>query len=106
MKNFNGRPFFSLFFIARANQKIPNLALGHQSRKGGVMETFMSNLIVVFILQTFTPCLPNGQNRVQKRHSDVDRIETTIKHDINVSITPTFLQGYLEGTGFCQRKHV
>jgi hypothetical protein len=32
MKNFNGRPFFSLFFIARANQKIPNLALGRQSR--------------------------------------------------------------------------
>jgi hypothetical protein len=32
MKNFNGRPFFSLFFIARANQKIPNLALGLQSR--------------------------------------------------------------------------
>jgi hypothetical protein len=31
MKNFNGRPFFSLFFIARANQKIPNLALGRQS---------------------------------------------------------------------------
>jgi hypothetical protein len=30
MKNFNGRPFFSLFFIARANQKIPNLALGHR----------------------------------------------------------------------------
>jgi hypothetical protein len=26
MKNFNGRPFFWLFFIARANQKIPNLA--------------------------------------------------------------------------------
>jgi hypothetical protein len=32
MKNFNGRPFFSLFFIARANQKIPNLALGLQSK--------------------------------------------------------------------------
>jgi hypothetical protein len=32
MKNFNGRPFFSLFFIARANQKIPILALGRQSR--------------------------------------------------------------------------
>jgi hypothetical protein len=32
MKNFNGRPFFSLFFIARANQKIPNLALGRESR--------------------------------------------------------------------------
>jgi hypothetical protein len=31
MKNFKGRPFFSLFFIARANQKIPNLALGRQS---------------------------------------------------------------------------
>jgi hypothetical protein len=31
MKNFNGRPFFSLFFVARANQKIPNLALGRQS---------------------------------------------------------------------------
>jgi hypothetical protein len=31
MKNFNGRPFFSLFFIARANQKIPNLALGLES---------------------------------------------------------------------------
>jgi hypothetical protein len=35
MKNFNGRPFFSLFFIARANQKIPNLALGHQSSDCG-----------------------------------------------------------------------
>jgi hypothetical protein len=32
MKNFNGRPFFSLFFIARDNQKIPNLALGRQSK--------------------------------------------------------------------------
>jgi hypothetical protein len=31
MKNFNGRPIFSLFFIARANQKIPNLAVGRQS---------------------------------------------------------------------------
>jgi hypothetical protein len=31
MKDFNGQPFFSLFFIARANQKILNLALGHQS---------------------------------------------------------------------------
>jgi hypothetical protein len=37
----------------------------------------------------------NGQKMVQKRHSDVYRIETTIKHDINVSITPPFLQGYL-----------
>jgi hypothetical protein len=53
------------------------------------METFMSCFIVGFILQTFTPCLPT----VQKRHSDVYRIETTIKHDINVSITPPFLQG-------------
>jgi hypothetical protein len=31
MKNFNGRHFFSLFFVARANQKIPNLALGRES---------------------------------------------------------------------------
>jgi hypothetical protein len=31
MKNFHGRPFFSLFFIAQANQKIPTLALGRQS---------------------------------------------------------------------------
>jgi hypothetical protein len=30
-KNCNGRPFFSWFFVARANQKIRNLALGHQS---------------------------------------------------------------------------
>jgi hypothetical protein len=30
---------------------------------------------------------------VQKRHSDVCRIETTIKHDINVSITPLFYKG-------------
>jgi hypothetical protein len=50
------------------------------------METFMSHFIVVFILQTFTPCLPT----VRKRHSDVYRIETTIKRDINVSITPPF----------------
>jgi hypothetical protein len=28
IKNFNGRPFFSLFFVARANQKIRILALG------------------------------------------------------------------------------
>jgi hypothetical protein len=53
------------------------------------METFMSPFIVVFILQTFTPCLPT----VQKRHSDVYIIETTIKHDINVSITPLFYKG-------------
>jgi hypothetical protein len=32
MKNCNGRPFFSMFCIARANQKIPNLALGRESR--------------------------------------------------------------------------
>jgi hypothetical protein len=31
MKNFNGRPFFSLFFIARVNQKIRILALGRHS---------------------------------------------------------------------------
>jgi hypothetical protein len=31
MKNFTGRPFFSLFFVARANQKIPNLALGREA---------------------------------------------------------------------------
>jgi hypothetical protein len=31
MKNFNGRPFFSLFFLARANQKIRILALGRHS---------------------------------------------------------------------------
>jgi hypothetical protein len=37
----------------------------------------------------------NGQKMVQKRHSDVYRIETTIKSDINVSITPPFLQGWL-----------
>jgi hypothetical protein len=30
MKNFNGRPFFSLFFVARANQKIRILALGRE----------------------------------------------------------------------------
>jgi hypothetical protein len=35
----------------------------------------------------------NGQKMVQKRRSDVYRIETTIKCDINVSITPPFLQG-------------
>jgi hypothetical protein len=35
----------------------------------------------------------NGQKMLQKHHSDVYRIETTIKHDINVSITPPFLQG-------------
>jgi hypothetical protein len=35
----------------------------------------------------------NGQKMVQKRHSDVYRIETTIKHDINVSITPLFYKG-------------
>jgi hypothetical protein len=35
----------------------------------------------------------NGQKMVRKRHSDVYRIETTIKCDINVSITPPFLQG-------------
>jgi hypothetical protein len=35
----------------------------------------------------------NGQKMVQKRHSNAYRIETTIKHDINVSITPPFLQG-------------
>jgi hypothetical protein len=31
MKIFNGRPFFSVFFIARANQKIRSLALGRGS---------------------------------------------------------------------------
>jgi hypothetical protein len=53
MKTFNGRPFFSLFFVARANQKIRILALGREStlvEKGGVMETFMSDFIVVSIL--------------------------------------------------------
>jgi hypothetical protein len=56
------------------------------------METFRSHFIVVFILQTFTPCLPTVKKWFKKRHSDVYRIETTIKHDINVSITPLFLQ--------------
>jgi hypothetical protein len=32
----------------------------------------------------------NGQKMGQKCHSDLYRIETTIKHDINVSITPPF----------------
>jgi hypothetical protein len=36
----------------------------------------------------------NGQKMVKKPHSDVYRIETTIRSDINVSITPPFLQGY------------
>jgi hypothetical protein len=37
--NFNARPFFSLFFfIARANQKIPNLALGRHSTKTATNE--------------------------------------------------------------------
>jgi signal recognition particle subunit SEC65 len=40
----------------------------------------------------------NGQKMGQKRHSDVCRIENTIKCDINVSITPPFLQGYLHAT--------
>jgi hypothetical protein len=31
MKNLNVRPFFSCFFIARANQKIRILALGRHS---------------------------------------------------------------------------
>jgi hypothetical protein len=53
------------------------------------METFMSHFIVVFILQTFK------KKMVQKRHSDVYRIEITIKRDKNVSITPPFLQGLL-----------
>jgi hypothetical protein len=47
-------------------------------RKGGVMETF-------------TPCLPT----VKKGFKNAYRIETTIKHDINVSITPPFLQQYV-----------
>jgi hypothetical protein len=60
------------------------------------MEPFKSRFIVVFILQTFSYAVSaNGQKMVQKCHSDVYRIETTIKHDINVSITPPFLQGYL-----------
>jgi hypothetical protein len=37
----------------------------------------------------------NGRKMVSKRHSDVYRIETTMKSDINVSITPPFLQGYV-----------
>jgi hypothetical protein len=44
MKNFNGRPFFSLFFIARANQKIPNLALGRQSKSSRFQRWQMSGL--------------------------------------------------------------
>jgi hypothetical protein len=32
MKIFNGRSFFSVFFIARANQKIQSMALGRGSR--------------------------------------------------------------------------
>jgi hypothetical protein len=36
-KNFNGRPFFSLFFVARANQKIRILALGRESRNFGLL---------------------------------------------------------------------
>jgi hypothetical protein len=31
MKIFNGHPFFSLFFVARANQKIRISALGRES---------------------------------------------------------------------------
>jgi hypothetical protein len=42
------------------------------------METFMSHFVVVFILQTFTPCLPT----VKKWF----RIETTIKHDITCTV--------------------
>jgi hypothetical protein len=91
MKNFNGRPFFSLFFVARANQKIRILALGSEStypwRKGGVMETFMSCFIVVSILYSRRRC------GVFEHSVNVCRIKTTIKHDINVSITPPFLQG-------------
>jgi hypothetical protein len=45
---------------------------------------------VIFFLQTFTPCLPT----VKKWFKNVYRIETTIKSDINVSITHPFLQGY------------
>jgi hypothetical protein len=52
------------------------------------METFMPCFIVVFLLKTFTPCLQTVKKWFKKRHSDVYRIETTIKHDINVSITP------------------
>jgi hypothetical protein len=55
------------------------------------METFMSQFIVVFILQTFMPCLPTVKKRFKNATAtSIYRIETTIKHDINVSITPPF----------------
>jgi hypothetical protein len=63
----------------------------YPSRKGGVHNG--NCLIVIFVLQTFTPCLPTVKKWFKNAHSDVYRIETTIKYDINVSITPPFLQG-------------
>jgi hypothetical protein len=41
MKIFNGRPFFSVFFIARANQKIRSLALGRGSTASQFSAAFM-----------------------------------------------------------------
>jgi hypothetical protein len=58
-------------------------------RKWGVMETFYCGFYSAYVYAVSA----NGQKMVQKRHGDVYRIETTIKHDINVSITPPFLQG-------------
>jgi hypothetical protein len=50
MKNFTGRPFFSLFFIARANQKIPNLALGRESSPQGQDTAFLLSCIGLLAL--------------------------------------------------------
>jgi hypothetical protein len=58
-------------------------------RKGGVIERFYCG----FYSANFYAVSANGQKMVQKRHSDVYRIETTIKHDINVFITPLSTRG-------------
>jgi hypothetical protein len=90
MKNFNVQIFFSCFCIARANQNNRFLALGGASRKGGGNGMYCDICSAkVYAVSA------NGQKMVSKRHSHVYRIETTIKSDINVSITPPFLQWYL-----------
>jgi hypothetical protein len=63
IKNFNGRPFFSCFFIARANQKIRILALG----RGSILLRKPRACIAADMSQCWRPAAPERHRRRKRR---------------------------------------
>jgi hypothetical protein len=76
VKNFNGRSFFSLFFVARINQKIRNLALGRESIFGAAHTLEKQKNQVYNFLDSQKRVLYLGGQLQRMKHQDTKSVFT------------------------------